>query len=64
MQYPRPFVVNPPQNLCLYGIPDGSYVVQTPAEEVPAEAPEPAVGERLYVATQDSCTAAVLLKHE
>ncbi|MEW5312568.1 MAG: hypothetical protein WDW38_004195 [Sanguina aurantia] len=32
------------ENLCLYGYPDGSWVVDLPAEEVPPEAPEPALG--------------------
>jgi hypothetical protein len=31
-------------NLCLYGNPDGSWEVQLPAEEVPPELPEPALG--------------------
>ncbi|WIA11568.1 hypothetical protein OEZ85_011676 [Tetradesmus obliquus] len=31
-------------NLCLYGEPDGSWVVDLPAEEVPPEIPEPALG--------------------
>lgn len=32
------------ENLCLYGNPDGSWEVQLPAEEVPPELPEPALG--------------------
>ncbi|GAX85386.1 hypothetical protein CEUSTIGMA_g12802.t1 [Chlamydomonas eustigma] len=32
------------ENLCLYGYPDGSWAVDTPPEEVPAEVPEPALG--------------------
>ncbi|KAF6265021.1 hypothetical protein COO60DRAFT_1621556 [Scenedesmus sp. NREL 46B-D3] len=32
------------ENLCLYGQPDGSWVVDLPAEEVPPEIPEPALG--------------------
>lgn len=32
------------ENLCLYGNPDGSWVVDLPAEEVPPEMPEPALG--------------------
>lgn len=31
-------------NLCLYGNPDGSWEVTLPAEEVPPELPEPALG--------------------
>lgn len=31
-------------NLCLYGYPDGTWVVDLPAEEVPPEHPEPALG--------------------
>jgi len=30
--------------LCLYGNPDGTWDVQLPAEEVPPELPEPALG--------------------
>eukprot|EP00879_Flechtneria_rotunda_P003178 GHRR01003400.1.p1 GENE.GHRR01003400.1~~GHRR01003400.1.p1 ORF type:complete len:224 (+),score=28.69 GHRR01003400.1:342-1013(+) len=32
------------ENLCLYGTPEGSWVVDLPAEEVPPEIPEPALG--------------------
>ena len=32
------------ENLCLYGNPDGTWEVQLPAEEVPPELPEPALG--------------------
>eukprot|EP00976_Prorocentrum_cordatum_P064576 1177548-Prorocentrum_minimum.AAC.2 len=32
------------ENLCLYGNPDGSWEVALPAEEVPPELPEPALG--------------------
>mmetsp|Transcript_6101 Transcript_6101/g.17470 ORF Transcript_6101/g.17470 Transcript_6101/m.17470 type:complete len:255 (-) Transcript_6101:477-1241(-) len=32
------------ENLCLYGEPDGSWAVDLPAEEVPAELPEPCLG--------------------
>lgn len=32
------------ENLCLYGFPDGTWAVDLPAEEVPPEAPEPALG--------------------
>lgn len=32
------------ENLCLYGYPDGTWVVDLPAEEVPPEVPEPALG--------------------
>ena len=32
------------ENLCLYGHPDSSWVVDLPAEEVPPELPEPALG--------------------
>ena len=32
------------ENLCLYGHPDGSWEVTLPAEEVPPELPEPALG--------------------
>jgi hypothetical protein len=32
------------ENLCLYGNPDGSWDVALPAEEVPPELPEPALG--------------------
>lgn len=32
------------ENLCLYGFPDGSWEVNLPAEEVPPELPEPALG--------------------
>jgi hypothetical protein len=32
------------ENLCLYGLPDGSWAVDLPAEEVPPEIPEPALG--------------------
>ncbi|KAK9825693.1 hypothetical protein WJX81_005446 [Elliptochloris bilobata] len=32
------------ENLCLYGNPDSSWEVALPAEEVPPEAPEPALG--------------------
>ncbi|KQK12464.1 PHD finger protein ALFIN-LIKE 3 [Brachypodium distachyon] len=32
------------ENLCLYGNPDGSWSVTLPAEEVPSELPEPALG--------------------
>eukprot|EP00877_Chromochloris_zofingiensis_P004816 jgi/Chrzof1/14335/UNPLg00608.t1 len=32
------------ENLCLYGYPDGAWVVDLPAEEVPPEIPEPALG--------------------
>ncbi|KAJ3683090.1 hypothetical protein LUZ60_013317 [Juncus effusus] len=31
-------------NLCLYGLPNGSWEVALPAEEVPTELPEPALG--------------------
>lgn len=31
-------------NLCLYGLPDGTWAVDLPAEEVPPEIPEPALG--------------------
>jgi hypothetical protein len=31
-------------NLCLYGLPDGTWSVDLPAEEVPPEIPEPALG--------------------
>nr|BAV58199.1 alfin-like protein [Ulva partita] len=31
-------------NLCLYGEPDGSWALDLPAEEVPAELPEPCLG--------------------
>ncbi|KAK1628397.1 hypothetical protein QYE76_002712 [Lolium multiflorum] len=32
------------ENLCLYGLPNGSWEVNLPAEEVPPELPEPALG--------------------
>jgi hypothetical protein len=32
------------ENLCLYGRPDGTWRVELPAEEVPPELPEPALG--------------------
>lgn len=32
------------ENLCLYGHPDDSWEVTLPAEEVPPELPEPALG--------------------
>ena len=32
------------ENLCLYGTNDGNWVVDLPAEEVPPEVPEPALG--------------------
>jgi hypothetical protein len=32
------------ENLCLYGLPNGSWEVSPPAEEVPPELPEPALG--------------------
>eukprot|EP00775_Hariotina_reticulata_P006250 gene6250-6487_t len=32
------------ENLCLYGLPDGTWSVDLPAEEVPPEIPEPALG--------------------
>lgn len=32
------------ENLCLYGFPDGQWEVNLPAEEVPPELPEPALG--------------------
>ncbi|KAJ7555464.1 hypothetical protein O6H91_05G039300 [Diphasiastrum complanatum] len=32
------------ENLCLYGFPNGNWEVNLPAEEVPAELPEPALG--------------------
>lgn len=32
------------ENLCLYGFPDGTWEVQLPADEVPPELPEPALG--------------------
>ncbi|KAL3144252.1 hypothetical protein ABBQ32_004026 [Trebouxia sp. C0010 RCD-2024] len=32
------------ENLCLYGMPDGSWAVDLPAEEVPPEMPEPSLG--------------------
>lgn len=32
------------ENLCLYGFPDGTWHVDLPAEEVPPEIPEPALG--------------------
>jgi len=32
------------ENLCLYGLPDGSWSVDLPVEEVPPEIPEPALG--------------------
>ena len=32
------------ENLCLYGHQDGSWEVDLPAEEVPPELPEPALG--------------------
>ncbi|KAH9316990.1 hypothetical protein KI387_018759 [Taxus chinensis] len=32
------------ENLCLYGFPNGSWEVNLPAEEVPPELPEPALG--------------------
>ncbi|XP_062187080.1 PHD finger protein ALFIN-LIKE 2-like [Phragmites australis] len=32
------------ENLCLYGLPNGGWEVALPAEEVPPELPEPAVG--------------------
>lgn len=31
-------------NLCLYGLPDGTWEVALPAEEVPPEMPEPVLG--------------------
>ncbi|PPS18475.1 hypothetical protein GOBAR_AA02109 [Gossypium barbadense] len=35
---------DPRENLCLYGHPNESWEVSLPAEEVPAELPEPALG--------------------
>ena len=32
------------ENLCLYGHPDGQWLVDLPAEEVPPEMPEPSLG--------------------
>ena len=32
------------ENLCLYGLPNGGWEVALPAEEVPPEMPEPALG--------------------
>ncbi|CAN6308739.1 unnamed protein product [Urochloa humidicola] len=32
------------ENLCLYGLPNGTWAVAPPAEEVPPEMPEPALG--------------------
>ncbi|OEL19884.1 PHD finger protein ALFIN-LIKE 1 [Dichanthelium oligosanthes] len=32
------------ENLCLYGLPNGSWEVVLPSEEVPREMPEPALG--------------------
>ena len=32
------------ENLCLYGLPDGGWAVDLPAEEVPPELPEPTLG--------------------
>ncbi|KAL8155727.1 hypothetical protein AgCh_000942 [Apium graveolens] len=32
------------ENLCLYGLPTGTWEVNVPAEEVPAELPDPALG--------------------
>lgn len=32
------------ENLCLYGLPNGSWEVNLPVEEVPPELPEPALG--------------------
>lgn len=32
------------ENLCLYGFPDEAWEVNLPAEEVPPELPEPALG--------------------
>ena len=32
------------ENLCLYGMPDGQWAVDLPAEEVPPEMPEPSLG--------------------
>jgi hypothetical protein len=32
------------ENLCLYGLPNGSWEVSPPADEVPPELPEPALG--------------------
>ena len=32
------------ENLCLYGMPDGTWAVDLPAEEVPPEMPEPSLG--------------------
>ncbi|KAG6553651.1 hypothetical protein Mapa_004565 [Marchantia paleacea] len=32
------------ENLCLYGLPDGGWKVALPAQDVPTELPEPAVG--------------------
>lgn len=32
------------ENLCLYGMPDGHWAVDLPAEEVPPEMPEPSLG--------------------
>ena len=32
------------ENLCLYGHPNGQWSVELPAEEVPPELPEPALG--------------------
>lgn len=32
------------ENLCLYGYPDGTWEVSLPAEEIPPELPEPALG--------------------
>jgi hypothetical protein len=38
------FVVIEKENLCLYGHPNESWEVNLPAEEVPPELPEPALG--------------------
>ena len=32
------------ENLCLYGLPNSSWVVTLPVEEVPSELPEPVLG--------------------
>lgn len=36
------------ENLCLYGMPDGSWAVDLPAEEVPPEMPEPSLGYAIF----------------
>ena len=38
------FVILDKENLCLYGHPDETWEVNLPAEEVPPELPEPALG--------------------